>query len=158
MGAQIIPASQELEGRFSQLELVLGVISQAASAATRVHQRQILTTPTPAIEFEDDFLYLVAQVSGTTRTKFSSSFAQRCTVFRGLAGKKWRLRRSRFFFREQAIRPIIDNEFWARHVHARSRPASRRDAQKIGRRFSAGSLRYVIGPVPEGRGQQTGQR
>ena len=36
-------------------------------------------------------------------------------------------------------------------------PASRRDAQKIGRRFSAGSLRHAIGPVPEGRDEQTGQ-
>jgi hypothetical protein len=44
------------------LELDLGTISQVASAATRVH---IWTTPTPAIEFEDevefeeDFLYLL---------------------------------------------------------------------------------------------------
>src|SRR6201987_2394568 len=37
-----------------ELFLVLGTISQAASAATRVHQRQILTTPTPTIEFEDE--------------------------------------------------------------------------------------------------------
>src|ERR1700751_4858381 len=49
-----------------ELVLVLGAISQVASAATRGHQRQILTTPTPTIEFEDedefedDFLDLVA--------------------------------------------------------------------------------------------------
>ena len=39
-----------------ELELVLelGAISQAASAATRVHRRQILTSQTSAIEFEDE--------------------------------------------------------------------------------------------------------
>jgi hypothetical protein len=54
------------------LELVLGTISQAASAATRVHQRQILNNPIPAIEVEDDFLSSVPQVNATTRTKSPS--------------------------------------------------------------------------------------
>jgi hypothetical protein len=45
----------ELYGRqLIVFELELGTISQAALAVTRVHQRQILTTPTPAIELEDE--------------------------------------------------------------------------------------------------------
>ena len=43
------------------------------------------------------------------------------------------------FFSGQASHPNIDNELRAKHVNTRSAPASRRDAQKIGRRFSAGS-------------------
>jgi hypothetical protein len=54
--------------------------------------------------------------------------------------------------------PNIDNELRAKHVNTRSTPASRRGAQKIGRSFSAGYLPYAIGPAPEGRGEQTGQR
>jgi hypothetical protein len=65
-----------------ELVLVLGAAhpSQAAPAVTRVHQKAILTTPTPAIEFEDEdefedeFLYLVPQVRGTTRTMFPDPF------------------------------------------------------------------------------------
>jgi hypothetical protein len=41
----------------------------------RVHQRPILTSQTPAIEFEDDFFIFEPEVNGTTRTKFSPSFA-----------------------------------------------------------------------------------
>jgi hypothetical protein len=78
--------------------------------------------------------------------------------FVGWAAKKWRLRRSRSFFREQACHPNIDNELRAKQVNTGSTPASRRDAPKIGRRFSAGYLRYAMGPVPEGRDEQTGQR
>ena len=37
------------------------------------------------------------------------------------------------------------------------RAAPRRGALKIGRRFSAGFLRFQIGPVPEGRGERCAQ-
>ena len=43
-----------------------------------------------------------------------------------------------------------------KQVKTRSTPASRRDAPKIGRRSSAGYLRYAMGPVPKGRDEQTG--
>jgi hypothetical protein len=74
----ILPSRQRIVLELElELELELGAVSQTASAATRVQQSQILTTPTPAIEdedeFEDDFLYLVPQFSGTTRTKLPSS-------------------------------------------------------------------------------------
>jgi hypothetical protein len=72
-----------------------------------------LATPTPTIEFEDDFFYLVPQVSGTTRTKFSSSFAQRAPLFRGLGREKVALAAQQIlFFREQASHPNIDNYFF----------------------------------------------
>ena len=61
-------------------------------------------------------------------------------------------------FSVRSTRLNIDNELRAKHVNTRSTPASRRDAQKIGRHFSAGYLRYAMGPVPEGRDEQTGQR
>jgi hypothetical protein len=50
----LISGSYLPAGNLIVLELVLGAISQAASAATRVHKRQILSASTPAIEFEDE--------------------------------------------------------------------------------------------------------
>src|SRR4029077_454131 len=79
------------------------------------------------------------------------------TLFRGLRREKVALAAQQIFFQGVGKPPNIDNELRAKHVNTRSTPASRRDAQKIGGRFSAGYLRYAIGPVPEGRGERTGQ-